>query len=105
MTHKTNEVLRYLAPMACGENERQELVRRNNLQYHKLVGNQANMVVPPRINAMLTGARVILQNKEGMARIVYEDDSEEFADCSDFDIADKENYLELVGIIQERARK
>jgi hypothetical protein len=69
------------------------------------VSGQVNVVVPPLIEARLTGAVEARQSASGIVTITYSDQSQETANMSDYDITSVGSWFDLVGRIQDRARK
>ena len=76
------------------------------MKYQKLEGDQAFYIVPPNINAMMTGVQYAAQDKSGTITLTYTDGETESADCSDLDINDIENGIfGITSLVQTRARE
>ena len=74
------------------------------MKYAKLKGQQVYGVCPNNVEAMLSGVSRAEQDKTGNVTLIYLDGATEKAPFPEKDIADVENFFEIVGTVQDRAR-
>ena len=58
----------------------------------------------PRIESMLSGVVEMRQNKAGDIRLVYEDGSDEIANCPEIDLGGDYRALDVVSAVQAKRK-
>lgn len=72
--------------------------------FKDLPDDMVNIMVPPKIQAMMSGAVHATQNNKGLIALHYEDGTTESAPCEDLELNNIKSFFEVVSIIQDRNR-